>query len=486
MAYTATVIQGAQHWQCTFQGTPTVQELLVQWRIPFPHPCGGRGTCGQCRIRAEGALSPMTTRERQLDSRLSCQTRLLGDAVITLLSASAMSIESDAASIVASSGKGIGAAVDIGTTTVVFSCYDLATGTCLYTDAAVNPQCTFGADVMSRIRAALQGELPRLQQSIRDCILQLAEKSAYAESITQWVFTGNTTMLYLLQGLDPKALAAAPYAADCLFGMDTIFNGTPAYLPPCISAFVGADLTCAVLDSGMCRTGEINLLADIGTNGELALWKDGTLYVTSASAGPAFEGSGISCGCPSVPGAIDSVRLTYAGLRITTIGNRPPCGVCGSGLLDAIACLRQSGALDPTGLLSGPAELADGICLTQQDIRSFQLAKAAIAAGIMMLLQQAGVQPKQIGHFYLAGGFGKHMDIDAAVAVGLFPQELRSRTEAIGNAALRGAASLLQEENRHRLAQLCRHAFPVSLAGDAHFQELFLGAMSLTPLTDTF
>ena len=244
-----------------------------------------------------------------------------------------------------------------------------------------------------------------------------------SEALDALVLTGNTTMLYLLTGRNPEPLSHAPFVADCLFDMESRVLERNAYLPPCMNAFVGADISCAVLAAGQCDKDAVSLLVDIGTNGEIALWKDGTLYVASTAAGPAFEGAGISCGCASLRGAIDRVWLQDGQLRAHTIGEQRAVGICGSGLIDAVAMLLEKGEIDETGATeSERLELRDGIALLPKDIRAVQLAKAAIAAGIETLMQSAGVGPEHIETLYIAGGFGSHLDVRSAAAIGLFPR----------------------------------------------------------------
>ena len=212
-------------------------------------------------------------------------------------------------------------------------------------------------------------------------------------------------MLYLLTGRNPACLSRAPFEADCTFGEEYALPGRRCYLPHCLHAFVGADTTCALLAGGMLEKQETALMCDIGTNGEIALWHRGQLYVASTAAGPAFEGTGISCGCGSIPGAIDRVRVEHGALHIHTIGGRKPVGLCGSGLVDAVAALLEMGIIDETGAMEDAAFLlAEGVQLTRRDVRALQLAKAAMAAGMDSLLHAAGCPAEDVAAVYLAGG----------------------------------------------------------------------------------
>ena len=461
-----------------FSGTPLISALLQQHGIPAPHPCGGRGLCGNCAIRAAGALSAPTAAEKKAGTRLSCQTTLLGDAEIWPREEAANVELSGTAPILGRTMDGnIGAAVDLGTTTIALKLFDLRTGSVLAQAGAMNPQRSIAADVMGRIGAATAGQLPLLQAMVTDTIQSLLDSVCIRADAL--VVTGNTAMLYLLTGRDPACLSAAPFQADCLFGQWDTLLGLPVYYPPCISAFAGGDLTCAVLDSGMAERQETALLCDIGTNGELALWKDGTLYVTSTAAGPAFEGAGISCGCTGIPGAIDWVWVENGAIRTHTIGEQEAVGLCGSGLVDAVAAFLETGAIDETGAMEADRLfLTDSVALLPADIREVQLAKGAIAAGIRTLLEIAGITEEEVETLHIAGGFGSRLNASSAAAIGLIPPALQHRVRVLGNGALSGAARLLLDRDRINAArELAQKAVSVALSGNARFNQHFMDTM---------
>ncbi len=479
-----TVWKNKRSHKVAFEEAALLDVLLQRAGFSLPHPCGGHGNCGKCAVRVSGAVSEPNALEEHMGKRLSCQTVVLGDATVVLPDDDlSMAIETETTtqsiSLLPMPGK-YGAAVDIGTTTVAVKLFDLTTGTCVGTAAALNPQTAEAADVMGRIEAAMNGKLSVLQTQVTDCITALLQEAGKACGMPDsLVITGNTTMLYLLTGEDPESLSHAPFLAETLFGSETEFAGRTAYLPPCMNAFVGADITCAVLASGMCGSENTALLCDIGTNGEIALWKDGTLYVTSTAAGPAFEGAGISCGCGSVTGAIDKVRLDNGRLSVHTIGNAPPIGICGSGLLDAIAAGLESEQIDETGVIEGDGlPLGAEVVLRQKDIRMVQLAKAAIAAGIDTLLETAGISVGEIRTLYITGGFGSHLNVASAVRIGLLPEEIEKRTVVLGNAALAGAAAVLLDQRAKgelsRIAGLSQH---VNLGGNPAFNEKYVSNM---------
>ncbi|MBR3503209.1 MAG: DUF4445 domain-containing protein [Clostridia bacterium] len=483
-----TILRGGERFVHPFNPPRPLSDVLAESGFAIPRPCGGRGRCGKCAVLLEGAVSPPTPAEEKAGRRLACQAALLGDASVVLPEARAMEqIE------IAGAGEvrpvrpmpgAFGAAVDIGTTTVALKLYDMKSGACLSEAGMLNPQTAVAADVMGRIGAALEGGLGRMQAEITGAIESLLKDAcggagldpARVESL---VVTGNTTMLYLLTGRNPEALSHAPFEADCLFDETVPLLGRAAYLPRCMHAFVGADITCAALAAGQCERDEVSLLCDVGTNGEIALWKDGLLRVSSTAAGPAFEGAGISCGCGSVRGAIDRAWAEDGKIGAHTIGDAPAVGVCGSGLIDAVAAALKLGLVDETGAMDeDELPLSGGVSLLPRDIRAVQLAKAAIAAGIETLLEEAGVGEEDVSTLYIAGGFGSHLDVNSAAAIGLFPEALASRVKVLGNAALAGAAQLLldteKQENTRAIASLARH---VNLGGNKKFNEHYMDQM---------
>lgn len=485
---TLTVYQDGAAVQLEFTPPMPLETLLRQTGFHVPNPCGGRGRCGKCAVALHGAVSAPNAQEQAFRARLSCQAVLLGTAEVILPNQEKfLQIETEGPMLSVSAAPmdgRLGLAVDIGTTTLAARLYDLKTGTPLASASRLNPQTAIAADVMGRIDAALHGQLPLLQAQILKAVGALLEEACHgagcpAEEVDVLLPTGNTTMLYLLTGRDPSALARAPFLADTLFGAECTLLGRRAYLPHCMNAFVGADITCAVLSSRMCCRNETSLLCDIGTNGEIVLWHNGTLYVTSTAAGPAFEGAGISCGCGSIAGAIDRVWLEDGSIRVHTIADAPPAGICGSGLIDAVSALLTRGEISPTGGID-PAglPLSRSVRLLPADIRAVQLAKAAIAAGIELLLRHAGVQAEDVSCLYLAGGFGSHLDLRSAAAIGLIPEALVPRARVIGNAALAGASELLLDRTRIEAAQkIVSSSRHIPLAGDPLFNDTYIENM---------
>lgn len=484
---TLTIRRGHQLFRHEFAPPQRLSALLAQAGQALAHPCGGRGSCGKCAVLLTGEVSPPSAAEERCGTRLSCQAVLLGDATVILPDALPMQIEGgssrDLPPVQPMPGR-FGAAIDVGTTTLALRLYNLESGACLGGTTMLNPQTSVAADVIGRIDAAMRGGSDSLRDSLLAALQTMLHAAAAqacipAGEVASLVVTGNTTMLYLLTGRDPAALSHAPFEADCLFGEEVTLLGRRCYLPPCLHAFVGADTTCALLSSAMPDTAETALLCDVGTNGEIALWHGGRLFIASTAAGPAFEGAGISCGCGSIPGAIDRVDVNGGTLRIHTIGDAPPVGVCGSGLVDAVAALLETEAIDETGAMDADSvPLAEGVTLTQKDVRAVQLAKAAIAAGTASLLHAAGCAPEEVNALYLAGGFGSHLRIDRAAAIGLIPPEMAGRVRVIGNAALDGAALLLTDQTLcGRAAALRAQATHVRLDGNPFFSQRYVEEM---------
>lgn len=483
-----TVRRGDATWTIPFESGQRLDEVLIAHDLAVPQPCGGRGVCGKCAVELSGQVSAPNAAERRAGRRLSCQAVLLGDALAVLPDDGGMeqiALFSDAAARAVKPTAGrLGAAVDIGTTTLACKLYDLRDGTCLSEAGRRNPQTAVAADVMGRVGHAMDGGLDTLRRQAGEAVEgMLRESCARAgvsfEALDALVVTGNTTMLYLLTGRDPRALSHAPFLADHLFDEETELFGRRTYLPPCMHAFVGADISCAVLAAGQCDGDGISLLTDIGTNGEIALWKDGVLRVASTAAGPAFEDAGISCGCGSVRGAIDRVWLEGKEVRAHTIGEASAVGVCGSGLIDAIAAFLRRGDIEETGATEEERlALRDGVALMPKDIRAVQLAKAAIAAGMETLMRSAQTAPEEIGTLYIAGGFGSHLNVDSAATIGLIPDALAGSVRILGNAALAGAARLLLDTDAiARIRAICARATFVNLGGDPLFNELYVDHM---------
>lgn len=502
-----------------------VSQALQAHGFTLTMPCAGKGICGKCQVKTRGLLSEPTWEERRALSqeelrmgiRLACMARIAGDAEIswTENSGSAYVVGHGVAPDFDSrpDGEGWAAAVDVGTTTVASYLYRLPDCTPAGRTGGANPQAVWGADVISRMERAIAGEGEALNRAIAGEIdRQLSELARQAGiacgEIRQMVITANTAMLYLLAGICPEELTHAPFTASRQFGEwrtgealgITCAPKARIYLPRCASAFVGADITTAILASGMIKEQGNCLLLDIGTNGEMALRADGRIICCSTAAGPALEGGNIRMGMPALPGAIDSVRLEQGKIRHTTIGGCEAKGLCGSGLLDAAAVLLEAGVVEETGAIAEEGhDYLDFLCqvdgqpafrlpgsqvmLTQRDIRNVQLAKGAICAGMLTLLSRAGLGPGEIKTLYLAGGFGSFIRIDSAARIGLIPKALAGKTNVIGNAAGAGACMLLQNRGFKTLTEeMAERMETVELSQNPLFSQYYMDCMLLEPV----
>lgn len=467
-------------------------------------PCGGHGSCGKCRVILKGEVSPPTEEElRMLSSeelavgvRLSCRVRVKGNCTVTVLAPMEGQIctGGDFPPSVARrrsrlSSEGCGVAVDVGTTTLAARLYN-ARGELLSESSRLNPQSPWGADVISRMEAAMRGGGGRLvgvlRRALDGMLTELTHKAQVSPTdIEEVVVTGNTVMLHLLTETEVEPLTHAPFAVQRLFDetltarelcLTTLSPKAPIYLPPCVSAFLGADVVTALLASDLWELPETALLCDIGTNGEMVLRRGDTLYACSAAAGPAFEGAGISMGMGGVKGAIDRVWEQEQTLCAHVIGETAPLGLCGSGLVDAVATLLRMGRLERSGYLKeDPVTIAPPVTLSQEDIRKVQLAKGAICAGIRSLLHAAGTEADRVSTLYVAGGFGSYLDVGHAGEIGLIPLELTHRVRVLGNGALTGAAMLLLYEGlRSRCRAMVEATRVVELATDPVFAQAYM------------
>lgn len=475
--------------------------VLQRGGVAPPSPCGGAHTCGKCLIRIQGPASPIEADEAALLKgrdpalRLACCAKVEGPCQIILETGGGMEVQTGHTT---HSGGGTplfsgryGAAVDIGTTTLAAYLYDPAGGTPRAVTGAANSQGRYGADVITRIAYDSSDASHTLTRTIREqvgaLLLQLLEQvGAQPEALSAAVLTGNTTMLHLLAGLETCGLAQAPFTPISLFGgwADFSLPGLPktrCYLPRCISTYVGADITCGILSSGMLvRPGNL-LLVDVGTNGEMALkTEDGRLVCCSTAAGPAFEGSGISSGSGAIPGAISHMWIQDGKACCETIGGQPAASLCGSGLIDALSVCLALGEIAPDGRItarSGKQVSLAGtqVCLSQRDIRQAQLAKGAIRAGIDTLLHTCGVDCGDLDGVLLCGGFGFHLRPDAAEAIGMLPPGCGAKTTALGNAAGAGAAAILLDRQQVEATQeIAAQADCINLSTDQYFLNDFM------------
>ncbi len=467
---------------------------VLRENIPaFAMPCAGNHTCGKCKVKVTGAVAAPDEAELRLLSeaeradgvRLACGCRVEGGVTVTLRAEGTSKIVSwYETPAFARTGDGYGFAVDIGTTTVALQLVDRASGRVLAERLAENAQRGYGADVISRMEACKEKGVSVLSGRIANQLETMAAeclRETGIPAVSESVVTGNSTMLHIYEGLDPFPLSVSPFDVQSYFGCVSrrTLAGAPVYLPRCISAYVGADIVCAVLAADL-LSGGVQLLADIGTNGEMVLARNGNLLCCSTAAGPAFEGAGLSCGMPAAPGAVRAVKLENGAAVYETVGGQPARGVCGSGILDALAVMLETGAIDDSGYLEEDWPVGgSGLAITQKDVRQIQLAKSAVCAGLLTLLEEENTDAGEVRRFVIAGGFGSTMDFDSGKKIGLFPAALRARTAFIGNGALGGAYMLLLNPAlREESERMAREAAELPLSTSAGFMDAYVDCMS--------
>ena len=524
-------------------------EMLQEKNEYISAPCNGNGICGKCIVRYKRGATEPTRRDREVFSekqledgyRLACQSYPAGayeveipesEETIEVLSEWGKQQKTDTEELTeaytqtpaeAKTSGGIqdketaegtaekaenaiyGICIDIGTTTLAALLVNLETEADCQTAVSVNHQRTYGSDVLSRISASNGGKKWEIQRCIRQDLQKLIRELLQKEKITEQqiqriVIAGNTTMCHLLRGFSCETLGVAPFlpvdlswmegsAADFL-GMKEL--DTKVVILPGISAFVGADIMAGIAKMNMHRSEGYHLLLDIGTNGEMVLGNCRHMYVTSTSAGPAFEGGNISCGMASIPGVISHVFMEETGKTgFQVIGEadgenkkkQQAIGICGTGMIDLVYELRKHQMIDEHGTYSDlyfdtGYELAGKVKFTQYDIREIQMAKAAIRAGVDILVKKAGIAFDEVDDCYLAGGFGTKIDITKAAGIGLIPKELEMKTIPVGNTVLAGTKEvLLGRISKEELEKIQTMADVINLAEENDFEELYLSYM---------
>ena len=499
--------------------------------------CGGMGTCGHCKVRCvSGNLAQPTSEEfnelgkddLQAGYRLACQAIPLSNVSVeipaeSLTSSQRVQIEGGELRVPVDPivplnefrrGKPIlGLAVDLGTTKIAGYLVDLETGHTLASRGVMNPQIAYGEDVISRISFAGQTIQSgnRLQRKVIEALNKLAldlceEAHTSPEHILEAVVAGNTAMHHLFAGLPVHQLGTAPYLPASTrpihqpakeFGLHLAENAK-VYTPPNIAGYVGGDHVAMLLGIGIGDCPQPTLAIDIGTNTELTLKANGRLLTCSCASGPAFEGAHIKHGMRAAPGAIERVLFETGAIRYYTIERRPATGICGSGILDAIAALLDAGALDGRGnfrknaagvrrrdsenefllVNRGETENRREIVLTRQDIGEIQLAKAAIRAGVEILLGLGEVGAKSLAGFVIAGAFGTYLDLRSAVRIGLFPDIPLSKFKQVGNAAGLGARQMLASVSQRRTGEeLAQRIEYIELTNHPQFHGRFVKAL---------
>jgi uncharacterized 2Fe-2S/4Fe-4S cluster protein (DUF4445 family) len=480
------------------RGTP-LQDVLFAQGVEFP--CGGRGRCKGCRVKVLAGALPVTadgerllTRAEIADGwRLACRGEATGNLRIELAQWEATILADDSV-FAFTPREGLGVAVDLGTTTLVAQLLDLRTGHVLAVRLGLNAQARHGADIMSRIEFAAHGggqaALTRIiREQLGRLVAELLEAAeGRAGELRQVVIVGNTVMHHLFCGVSVEPLSHHPFEptddglktsrADEV-GWSLAGNPVVHFLP-CLGGFVGSDILAGVLATKLHESADLAGLVDLGTNGEIVIGNRERLLCASTAAGPAFEGARISMGMRAATGAISEVHVEGGQWRCHVIGHTTPRGVCGSGLVDAVAAGLDLGWIERNGRLArGQAlTLAPPVTLTQGDVRELQLAKGAIAAGIRLLTQQWGARTEDLTRLYLAGAFGNYINRASARRIGLLNLP-REKVVPAGNTALLGAKLALFRlgEGDPASAEVRARIRHVSLNEDPQFPEIYAQEM---------
>lgn len=529
------------------QSGSTLSACIRQAGLAIETPCNCIGKCGKCRVIAIGDLYPPDPAEALLldgeeNIRLACMARIRGDAEVQLLQepdflktvnlgfSKEFVVCSDTVRRIQPAQEGLaafeevvfgdavletgqalgpllGVAIDIGTTGVSAYLVDLEQGNVLSRESCLNPQTQFGSDVLSRISYSMNHEAgsaalkKAIIEKINVLVPALIQGSSNPEasigSVYRMTIAGNTTMLHFLTGAETASIARAPYTPVFIDRLDIPAreldvamhpNGIITLLPSA-SGYVGADILAGVVATAFDEKNHPALFIDIGTNGEIVARSGGKLAATSTAAGPALEGMNISCGCRAEAGAIDSFHMDADyGFRWTTIGDKPPKGICGSGLIDLMACLVRKGLVLPSGKLRPEVDsridhrlrdkkfyITEDIYLSQKDIRQIQLAKGAIAAGVVLLLDQINVPLEAVREVVIAGSFGYHLNPDSLLEIGLIPKGFQGRITFVGNSSVEGARmALLSRDALARMTELQGALSVLELSTSDRFQDVFV------------
>ena len=508
----------------------TILSYLQELGIEIDASCAGEGKCGQCIVEVDAppdALSAVTDSERKFikaeNQRLACQARILRtdeQIYVRVPKSGYYILESgeyrwipiepfvhregervfyNSTYMGDYTGALYGIAIDIGTTTLAAYLVDLETGKVVSVGSRQNPQTKYGNNVISRIEYARQGHdilVREIRTAVNEMIANMSNVTKAKDNIYELVIVGNPVMRDLFFGFSVESLGKSPYEPESTepvvaTAKELQLTANPearVYGLPLIGSFVGADALAVVLATEMYLSKGICLALDVGTNTEIVLGNRERLIATSAASGPAFEGASISCGVGAVQGAIKEVRIVDGSIKYKTIGDAPPVGICGSGLIDVLAELLEHGMIDGRGKFTftgdeGEGEgkelrIADGIKLLETDIDQLNLAKTAIAVGVRVLLEKYGISFDDIELLLLAGGFVNFANTDNAIRIGLLPPISREKVKKVGNAALEGARqALVSKRKRSEAEEVAKRIEHIKLEEEQDFMEKFVSEL---------
>lgn len=468
----------------------TLLNQLQQDKKILQATCNGNKTCGQCKIHVLQENYVITKEERHLltevelqqNIRLACCHEYDKNLKYELINDQFDILEDIYVGdypFLYEDGYGI--IMDIGTTTIVIKYIDLSCGKCITTQSFKNPQATYGGDVISRIKydSHYPGKLHDIL--IKKIETVLAENQTY--NIKKMIVCGNTTMTHLFLGEPVSTLGCIPFTVPVkdsvhisstkLFSQLTPFD---IYTFPHISAFVGGDIVSGILATNIDQSKDSYLLLDLGTNGEIVVGNHEQIVTTSTAAGPAFEGVGISCGGPSIPGAITSVSIHGEEISYKTINDQRPQCICGSGLISLIAELKRNGIMNELGRFTDKRNtfyITKDIYITEKDIQIFQLAKSAIQAGVTTLL----IENPNVKGIYISGGFGAHLNTDDLIELSIIPEKYKNKIKNVKNSALSGNYLLLANQNEERIQQIIKKSSYINLVEYPDFKDLLIDGL---------
>lgn len=461
-------------------GNRTILEYMQEKGMPVNAVCAGRHRCGKCLVKVNRPL-PVNEEERKLLTaeqaergfRLACM-HMYEEGDIIESAADVMKVEDtvkmDREGFHYRSGYGL--ITDLGTTTISMKWISLQDGNVVRSSSFMNPQCSYGADVISRIASQR-----RNREALHACLIEKlqSEIADAGMEITTMILAGNTVMTHLFLDKDVQSLGAYPFDipeknmqrldSSALFGLPFSFE---IITFPHIAAYVGGDITAGIYALDLDRTNRPVLFMDLGTNGELVYCSEGEMTASSTAAGPAFEGSGIRCGGGSIPGAISAVRLEPLSLQV--IGDSVPSCICGSGIISLTAELVRHHLVEPDGRMKKKIILGNDITFDQADLQNVQLAKAAVQTGVRILCGE-----KPVSQIIIAGGFGKGIDAGDLRTIGVLPEDIPA--ENAGNTSLSGCLKLLMKEEYERVERIAERTKSLDLAMHDEFQDILIDSL---------
>ena len=444
--------------------------------LDIDQPCGGRGTCGKCKVLVNG------------EPELACRYRVFSDVTVEAVDSGEISSEIGADE----SGRlteNVCLALDVGTTTLALALLSRDDGGIIKALTRANPQRRFGADVITRIDYCTKNSVDDLHTVLIDEINDMIKTVGCPEGVDLYV-SANVTMMHTFFGVDCSSIGFAPYTPAFLEGRRA--DGRSLGLPgvgqvcsfPAVSSFVGADIVMGLAYVGAPTDGKYDLLIDLGTNAEIVLFSVASAVATAAAAGPCFEGANISCGMSATPGAVYAFRIKDGVPSYRTVADAPAVGVCGTGLIDLIAELLKNGFIDETGYMEDDYEIAPGVILSAEDVRQYQLAKSAVSSAIVALMRAEGVSFEDVGRMYISGGFSSVINLESAAYSGLLPKELAGKALAMKNTSLLGASKHAAGATDSDPDAIVRRTRYVDLSSDPFFSGLFIENMMFEAPSD--